>query len=66
MENENAGTCFGCIWNGECSESLNGDESEQCEYYTPLDEDELALEEYEEDLKLRVSTYEELVWEQDR
>ena len=39
--------------------------TEFCEYYTPFDDDELAIIEYEKDLKYRTDYYQELVDEQD-
>lgn len=38
--------------------------TQYCEYYTPFDDDEIAIIEYERDLKFRADYYQELVDEQ--
>jgi hypothetical protein len=38
---------------------------EYCEFYTPFDDDEIAIIEYERDLKFRTDYYQDLVDEQE-
>lgn len=53
-------TCTDCLWSDVCSQKS------ECDCYTSLGEDEdISIAEYEDDLKLRVEEYEELIKEQD-
>lgn len=49
-----------CIWKDRCGCECTA----KCEDYTPLDDMELALEEYEADLEERVAAYEAILTEQ--
>lgn len=52
--------CDNCYFFDKCKDEDKIDG--RCEYYSPLfGEENIALNEYEEDLKVRVDTYQEIV-----
>lgn len=53
-------SCKNCYWYDKCSEH-----EERCEYYDPIyGADQIAVKEYQTDLKERAEEYRELVEEQ--
>ncbi len=53
-------TCKNCYWYGNCPE-----QGSRCEDYTPVyGEEQIAIREYEADLRMRAEEYNELVEEQ--
>ena len=47
--------CANCVWRDDCGQVI------ACEDYDPVDSDELAIEQYEKDLKLRAEAYQEIL-----
>ncbi len=59
--------CKNCYWYEQCKNEIVENSAEDCDDYTPIeDSDEVAIEEYEKDLKERARIYQELVDEQNR
>lgn len=57
-KNNEMRSCKGCIWYDEC------DHEERCDgYYSQKYEEQLARSEYENDLRERVDTYNEIIEE---
>lgn len=53
-------TCENCYWYDKCTEK-----DCVCNYYDPLcEEDDIAVEEYTEDMKMRIQAYQEIIDEQ--
>lgn len=55
--------CNKCIWSDQCSVE-DKENSNSCVDYSPYDYNEIAIAEYEADLKERTEYYQELVDEQ--
>lgn len=56
--------CKNCFWYDKCEDRCDNDIEVDCDYYEPLDDEEITIEEYEKDLKERVQVYQELIDEQ--
>lgn len=57
-------TCYNCYWRDHCAKD-EGFENKRCEDYDPIFGGEsIVAREYEEALKERVDTYQEIVKEQ--
>ena len=56
--------CKNCFWYDKCEDRCDDDIEADCDYYEPLDDEEIAIEEYEKDLKERAQAYQELIDEQ--
>lgn len=54
--------CKDCYWYDKCEDRC--DEEVECDYYEPLNNEEIAIAEYEEDLKMRAQEYQDLIDEQ--
>lgn len=52
--------CNNCIWNGTCNKYKD---AYTCEYYSPIDETNIAEEEYVNDLHIRVDDYRNMIAE---
>lgn len=53
--------CKNCFWYDKCEDRCDDDIEVDCDYYEPLDDEEIAIEEYEKDLKERAQAYQELI-----
>lgn len=56
--------CKNCFWYDKCEDRCDNYIEVDCDYYEPLDDEEIAIEEYEKDLKERAQLYQELIDEQ--
>lgn len=56
--------CKNCFWYDKCEDRCDNDIEVDCDYYEPLDDEEITIEEYEKDLKERAQVYQELIDEQ--
>lgn len=56
--------CKNCFWYDKCEDRCDDDIEVDCDYYEPLDDEEITIEEYEKDLKERAQVYQELIDEQ--
>lgn len=53
--------CKNCFWYDKCEDRCDDDIEVDCDYYEPLDDEEIAIEEYEKDLKERAQAYQKLI-----
>lgn len=54
--------CKDCYWYDKCEDRC--DDEVECDYYEPLNDEEIAIAEYENDLKERAQEYQNLIDEQ--
>lgn len=54
--------CKDCYWYDKCEDRC--DEEVECDYYEPLNDEDVTITEYENDLKERAQEYQDLIDEQ--
>lgn len=54
--------CKDCYWYDQCEDRC--DEEAECDYYEPLNDEDVTITEYENDLKERAQEYQDLIDEQ--